>query len=328
MDTNLDRRAFLSKTLLTAPAGASLMAASAADAPPPAAAPGIPVKQPLPVGKIGGVALEVSRVILGGNLVNLFTHSRDLRYVEQLAAHYNTDDRILETLRVAEENGINTISLSNRARAMSLLHKHRNERGGKLQWIVCPISKPDDSMSAYRQEVEQLVQEGADAVYMHGGVSDSLLAAGRVDLIAKAVQIFQEQDVPGGVGAHDLGVVEACEKAGIPNDFYIKTFHHLEYPSAPKPKDMEEPCTELPGYWCKDWKAVAERMKSVKKAWIAFKVLAAGAIPPERAFQWAFENGGDHILVGMFDWQIAGDVALARDALEKAQAKRQRAWCS
>jgi hypothetical protein len=91
---------------------------------------------------------------------------------------------------------------------------------------------------------------------------------------------------------------------------------------------MKKPCAEVPGYWCKDWQAVAERMKSVKKTWIAFKILAAGAIPPKKAFQWAFEGGGDHILVGMFDWQIAEDVALARESIEKAKAKRQRSWCS
>jgi len=272
--------------------------------------------------------MEVSRVILGGNLVNLFTHSRDLKYVQDLASHYHTDDRIFETLRIAEENGVNTMSLSNRVRAMGLLKRHRHERGGKMKWIVCPISKPDDSMSKYREEVVKLVEEGTDAVYMHGGMSDSLLASGRVDLIGKAVEIFKSQNVPCGVGAHDLGVVDACEKAGIPNDFYIKTFHHLNYPTAPRPENMKLPCTEIPGYWCKDWEAVAERMKNVKKTWIAFKILAAGAIHPQKAFQWAFEGGGDHILVGMFDWQIEEDVVLAREAIEKAKTKRQRPWCS
>jgi len=321
----MNRREFLSGSLLGVTAGV-LAGGTAAQAQPPSV-PTVKPAQALPTGTIGG-QLRASRVILGGNLVNLFMHSRDLRYVEQLAAQYHTDDRILQTLAVAEENGINTMSLSNRVRAMSLLKRYRKERGGKMQWIVCPITKPDDSMTKYREEVERLVEEGTDAVYMHGGMSDSLLAAGRVDLIAKAVEIFKLQNVPCGVGAHDLGVVEACEKAGIPNDFYIKTFHHLDYPTAPRPEDMQKPCAELPGYWCKDWQAVAERMKSVKKTWIAFKILAAGAIPPKKAFQWAFEGGGDHILVGMFDWQIAEDVALARESIEKAKAKRQRAWCS
>lgn len=320
--SRIPRREFFSKSLVTATAGA-LSTAGAADAPSPAN----PAALSLPTGNIGGF-LDVSRVILGGNLLNLFTHSRDLRYVEDLAAHYNTDERILETLRLAEEHGINTVSLSNRVRAMALLNRHRHERGGKLQWIVCPISRPDDSMSAYREEVEKLVTEGADAVYMHGGVSDALLAAGRVDLIAKAVDLFKQQDVAAGVGAHNLAVVDACEKAGVPNDFYIKTFHHLDYPTAPQPAQMSQPCAEIPGYWCQDWKAVAQRMQNIRKTWIAFKILAAGAIPPQKAFQWAFENGGDHILVGMFDWQIPGNAALARTSIEGAKAKRQRPRCS
>lgn len=324
MSQEINRREFITTSLLAAPVGA-IATASAADAP-SSTQPKTPT-QSLPMGQIGG-DLKVSRVILGGNLVNLFMHSRDLRYVNQLSEQYHTDDRILQTLAVAEENGVNTMSLSNRVRAMSLLKRHRNERRGKMQWIVCPITKPDDSMKGYREEVERLAGEGADAVYMHGGMSDALVTAGRVDLIAKAVEIFKSQSVPGGIGAHDLAVVDACEKANIPNDFYVKTFHHLDYPTAPKPEDIKKPFAEVPGYWCKDWKAVAERMKSVKKTWIAFKIMAAGAIPPKKAFQWAFEGGGDHILVGMFDWQIAEDIALARTAIEKAKANRQRPWCS
>ena len=59
-------------------------------APPPAA------PAALPKGKIG--KLEVSRLILGGNLLTHYTHSRDLKYVYTLAAHYNTDEKIMETL--------------------------------------------------------------------------------------------------------------------------------------------------------------------------------------------------------------------------------------
>ena len=48
------------------------------------------------MGKIG--KLKVSRMLLGGNLLTHFTHSRDLKYVYNLAAHYNTDEKIMETL--------------------------------------------------------------------------------------------------------------------------------------------------------------------------------------------------------------------------------------
>ena len=67
-------------------------------------------------------------------------------------------------------------------------------------------------------------------------------------------------------------------------------------------------------------------MKTVEKPWFAFKVMAAGAIPPDNAFRYAFENGADHVLAGMFDFEIAEDVAIANKIL--ANVKRARPWRS
>jgi NAD(P)H-dependent flavin oxidoreductase YrpB (nitropropane dioxygenase family) len=65
-------------------------------------------------------------------------------------------------------------------------------------------------------------------------------------------------------------------------------------------------------------------MFTVKQPWIAFKVLAAGAIPPHRGFRHAFEGGADFILVGMFDWQIAEDVQITKQVL--GNLRRLRPW--
>ena len=65
-------------------------------------------------------------------------------------------------------------------------------------------------------------------------------------------------------------------------------------------------------------------MKTVNKPWIAFKVMAAGAIPPRKAFRHAFDSGADFVLAGMFDFQVAADVQIAKEAL--ANAKRTRPW--
>jgi hypothetical protein len=58
---------------------------------------------------------------------------------------------------------------------------------------------------------------------------------------------------------------------------------------------------------------------------MGFKVLAAGAIPPEDGFEWAFQNGADFICVGMFDFQIVNDVNIALDVLDKVK-ERKRKW--
>jgi hypothetical protein len=77
--------------------------------------------------------------------------------------------------------------------------------------------------------------------------------------------------------------------------------------------------------WCLDADKTAEFMETVQKPWVAFKVMAAGAIHPRMGFSHAFRHGADVILAGMFDFQIEQDVKIAIEAVEK-HADRKRPW--
>ena len=66
-------------------------------------------------------------------------------------------------------------------------------------------------------------------------------------------------------------------------------------------------------------------METLTQPWIAYKILAAGAIEPEVGFPYAFESGADIICVGMYDFQIVEDVNLAIDVLNR-DLKRSRPW--
>jgi hypothetical protein len=66
-------------------------------------------------------------------------------------------------------------------------------------------------------------------------------------------------------------------------------------------------------------------MKTLDKPWIAFKVLAAGALHPSVSFKYVFENGADFACVGMFDFQVIEDVLIARDVFS-GKINRQRPW--
>ena len=66
-------------------------------------------------------------------------------------------------------------------------------------------------------------------------------------------------------------------------------------------------------------------MKEIRKPWIAFKVLAGGAIAPKNGFRFAFENGADFICVGMFDFQIIDDINTVCEVLAGIK-ERQRPW--
>jgi hypothetical protein len=325
MSEKMDRRAFVRDSLIGTAgmacglAAAERLSAAGAEAVPSSA----PAAAPLAKGKIG--KLEVSRILLGGNLLTHYTHSRDLKYVYSLAAHYNTDEKIMETLAMAEANGINTVSMHNPPHPISVLRRYRKERGGKIQWIICPTAPVEPGLAQYRQQVEELIQDGCEAIYLWGVHADSLVAQGKMDLVAKAVELPKEFGVPSGVGGHALEVVQACEAHGVPADFYIKTFHHHSYPTGPKPDQIKGAYNEFPGYWCANPKETAEFMKSVQKPWIAFKTMAAGAIPPKQAFRYAFSSGADFVLAGMFDFEIADDVQTAKETLAGLQ-DRPRAW--
>ena len=61
----------------------------------------------VPYGMIGDV--KVSRMLLGSNFMGGEAHSRDLVYVRQLMKNYNTDERVNNSMKVAESFGINTV---------------------------------------------------------------------------------------------------------------------------------------------------------------------------------------------------------------------------
>lgn len=329
MSPEMNRRAFVKGSLAASAGGAmgftdsyeaACLAASKPTAPAEhTAAP----KGKMPQGKIAG--LPVSRMLLGGNLLTHYTHSRDLKYVYNLTERYNTDAKILETLALAEDHGIDTLSIHTVPRALNIMKTHR-KRGGKIKWIICPTAPVTKDMKAYAKQVQQLVDDGTDAIYLWGVRGDRLTGR-NIDLMAKAVQIAKDHGLPSGVGAHDLNAVKACEKAKIPTDFYIKTLHHHNYRTGPRSDELKGPYSEYPGYWCKDPKETIEFMKSVTKPWIAYKVMAAGAIPPKNAFQYALSGGADHLLVGMFDFEIAQDAAIMRQVLAGIK-NRARPWRS
>lgn len=331
MPAKLNRRTFIKKSFLTSAGGALALQMGSGNVlgqnqvgQPAAAQSGPSSKDMLPKGKIG--SLRASRLMLGGNLLTHFTHSRDLKYVYNLTAHYNTEEKILETMALAEAHGIDTLVIHTAPRVMDILKKYRYQRGGKINWIICSTAPVEAELKAYRKHVQQLVDDGAEAIYLWGVRADSLVSQGRADLIAEAVDFAKKCGVPSGVGAHDLKAIVECEKKKINADFYIKTLHHHNYPTAPKPGEITKPYSEIPGYWCDNPQQVIDFMKGVEKPWIAYKVMAAGAIPPQDAFQYAFDNGADHILAGMFDFEIAEDVLAAKAAM--AKVKRTRPWRS
>ncbi|MGC9053580.1 MAG: hypothetical protein ACP5KS_06810, partial [Candidatus Hydrogenedens sp.] len=116
------------------------------------------IETSFPSGNIRG--LQISRLLLGGNLLTHFTHSRDLKYVYNLCAHYNTPEKIVETMQLAEKQGINTLVIHTVPEILKVLEEYRFKKGGKIQWIICPTAYPDADFNLYKEQVKQLIDIG------------------------------------------------------------------------------------------------------------------------------------------------------------------------
>jgi len=325
MHEDLNRRNFLKKSIF-ASTGAALGLNldgkhASAEVKEDAGKPGIEVSgKGMPMGKIGN--LKISRLISGGNLISGWAHSRDLGYVSDLMRGYNTDEKVLDTLQLMEENGINTIITDPREKPKRIIQRYWKERGGKIQWIAEGHPKVND----IKTDLKRSIDWGVSAIYMQGVIGDKWLKENHFDKLGESLDFIKQNGIPGGIGAHMLNVIIASETAGLNPDFYVKTLHGGNYWSCKRPdQNLDVVDNPSDNYWCIDPEQTIEFMKDVKKPWIAFKVLAAGAIPPRDGFKYAFENGADFICVGMFDFQVQKDVVIAKSILSKEFA-RNRPW--
>ncbi len=320
MSDKVTRRSFVCKAV---PASAALAGGMtleeqvlrAQETKPPAPPP--PPKEPLPTGKIGKHAY--SRVILGGNLIGGWAHSRDLMYVSARLKRYFTDAKIMETMAIAESQGINTINIHPSATAV--VKRYWKERGGKMLCMMQGFIADDGNTDGLKREVD----DGASAIYIQGNVGDEMVRRGKVELLGKAMDFIRSQGVSAGVAAHQLGVIKACEENKINADFYVKTLHQTDYWSAKRSDQKDDVVSNrADNFWCVNPDEVIAYMKAIKKPWLAYKVMAAGAIHPKRAFQYAFNGGADFVVAGIFDFQIQQDVQITLDVLSKVE--RQRPW--
>ena len=259
-----------------------------------------PAGGPPQSGKIG--KLKISRLICGGNLFSGFAHSGDLLYVSSLLKHYFVPDKILDTLQLCEQGGVNAAILRADDHIVDILKRYRKERGGRIQWIAQTYPRVDN----LKDNIQLAIDNGAVGAYMMGGIGDTFLKEGRTDLIGEVVSFMKRNGLVAGVGSHSLDVPKAVEKQGFEPDFYLKTLNAV-------------------GYESQDPAEIAAFMKTVEKPWIAFKVLGAGRMKPREGFDLAFKMGADFVNVGMYDFQVEEDISLVREIVATHE-QRERPW--
>ena len=149
--------------------------------------------------------------------------------------------------------------------------------------------------------------------------------------LGEVLELMKKTGLPSGMGAHSVETPKACVKAGLQPDFFMKTYHADNYFSVTPRGQLKEFDIIKSGpnnhdnIWDIKPEATREFMATVHKPWIAFKVMAAGAISPEKGFRFAYQGGADFICAGMFDFQLKEDVGLAKKILA-GNLDRTRPW--
>lgn len=287
------------------------------------------LKGELPKGKIGDH--EISRLVMGGNLIGGWAHSRDLIYVPSLFRAYNTERKIFETIQFGEKAGINTINIGFPTNATMV--KYKKITGSKIK-VISQVG-PDMENNDLFVNINKAIDYGADIIQIQGNWCDWLVRDGKIDAIEKMMDKIRSQGYTAGLASHTVDSLIICEENGIIPDYYMKTMHHDKYWSA-HPIENRVPF-EVDGknyldhnkfhnnIFCLFPDRTVEFVERAKVPVMGFKVLAAGALTPEDGFNWAFQNGADFICVGMFDFQIVNDVNITLDVLNNLKG-RTRKW--
>jgi hypothetical protein len=193
---------------------------------------------------------------------------------------------------------------------------------------------PHTDKKLFFANIDKAIDFGVDIIQVQGNWCDWLVRDNKIEVIGEMIEHIRKQGFTAGLGAHSVESLIACADQGIIPDYYMKTMHHDQYWSA-HPRENRVPF-EVDGknyldhnrfhnnIFCLFPERTVEFVSKTTVPVMGFKVLAAGAIQPKDGFQWAFDNGADFICVGMFDFQVVGNVNTTIECLNKT--KRSREW--
>jgi hypothetical protein len=270
------------------------------------------LKAACPHGRIGN--LQISRLIIGGNMITGVAHARDLIYVSRLVKAYHTREKIFETLDIAESCGINTI-ISNSATA-GIVNEYW-KAGGKIQFFGEGWT-PDGGAEKLLPAIQYAIDRGACACYISGVTVDRLVQKQDFDTISRVLELVRKNKLPVGLSAHEIVSLKKCAERGLRPDFWMKTLHPSTYWSASRELQNDN-------VFCTDLEETVAFIHDLPEPFIAYKTLAAGALEPKTGFRFAFENGADFICAGMYDFQIVDNVNVSLEILSGG-IRRTREW--
>lgn len=230
--------------------------------------------------------LDITRLIIGANPFGGYSHQSEKRDEEMLT--YYTIDRIKETWKHAEQAGINTMVTNNETpHILQAVREYINE-GGLLQWIaqINRIEKTDMDGA-----IAEAVDIGCKAIYFQGSLLDNAYEQKNENEIHKWCDVVRSYEIPVGVAGH------SSEAHLWINSMDIVDFHAVSFFNCGSLHDGKGEKFKL-----SDIDSAVKCINRIEKPCIGYKIMGAGRIDPEMAFEYAFDKikPADVVNVGMY----------------------------
>jgi hypothetical protein len=243
---------------------------------------------------------RISRMIVGSNPVYGYSHFN--RQYDQHMREWFTDERIVKLLLDCEKAGINTWQASFNWDMKRQFPKIRGA-GCNIQFICLAASwhfdekmgrTPEDILNGTIKCAKAAAEFKPIGIAFHGGATDILYRAGKIDLLKTYIDSVHDLGVAAGISTHNPKILDTLHEKGFANDFYMTGLHYLTR----HPEDWMKEIGTLPldeGWIASDPPKMAAAVRKVNKPALVYKVLGAGRKcnseeEKRQAIEWAYKN--------------------------------------
>jgi hypothetical protein len=250
--------------------------------------------------------LNPTRLIIGANPFGGFSHQSKERNKEML--DYHTPDRIVETWKRAEAAGINTLIANNESPNVLEALREYLPGEGAMQWIAQLNFRHAPSML---HAIDDAAELGCRAVFFHGARVEELYVKQDDAELRSWVDHARTKNVPVGTAGHAPDAHAWVDSLGIV-DFHAVCFFNCG--SLHEGKGHKFRLDDAP--------RAVECIRQLQKPCIGYKIMGAGRIDAQLAFQYAFEQikPSDVVNVGIHrgdkDDMVEENTAIVRGLLE------------
>ncbi|MBU4199300.1 MAG: hypothetical protein KKE37_09095 [Verrucomicrobia bacterium] len=255
----------------------------------------------------------ISGLCIGGNPFSGFSHQGEKKSKEMI--EYYTPDRIKQTLKEAEQAGVNTFFGRTDDHILGIVKDYRDQ-GSAIQWFA-QVCEDSGDPGSWRKWLKASIDIGATGAYLHGGIVDYWYANKMFDCFKEALDIMRKADIVAGFAGHNPAAHQwICDNLEL--DFQMCSHYN------PTDRSKSPHHISVGEKWNDEDRAlIIKTIARVQKPVVHYKVFAGGnkSIVPAFAFLGNVVRPQDIVLVGVFTKDnpnmINEDVALFEKYIDK-----------